>query len=140
MRFYQESPPPRWGRGRVGVDRRSLGPPSPSSSPTGERGICFRYSKPIRRCVRGTHPTGTVKLFIAFVLDFFGNLFEDLISSRRVWSGVPSRSMRRAAEGRFQWRRESGSVRIRKGPSQGCRISSTNRSRQLLHIIRVISS
>ena len=41
-------------------------------------------------------------------------VFEDSSSARRVGNAG------RGTEGRFQWRRESGSFRIRKGPSQGC--------------------
>ncbi len=81
MHFYQESPPPLWGR--VGAGWRSLAPLPPSSSPTGGEeyflDILSRAGSPItpiRRCVRGTHPTGKIKLFIAFALDFFRNLFE----------------------------------------------------------------
>jgi hypothetical protein len=112
--FGQESPPPGWERARVGVDTTNLIPPSPSSSPLPSsrkaglragrhhgRGTFFGYSK-IKRRARGTSPAGTVRLFVAVALDFFENLFEDLMFSGQGWPGVPSRSMREHAGERGQ--------------------------------------
>ena len=50
---------------------------------------------PIRRCVRGVHPTGTVKLFIAFALDFSRNLFERSYIFKAGLGRVPSGFMRK---------------------------------------------
>jgi hypothetical protein len=95
MHFYQESPPRFVGEGGGGLENFG-------SSPTGGDeyflDILSRAGSPItpiRRCVRRTHPTGTVKLFIASALDFFRNLFERSYIFKAGLGRVPSGFMRK---------------------------------------------